>query len=203
MARRLVLGLRLNEDKECLTSTCKTVAENMPPDIIGKKHQSLHCSSGASKLTELSLAESVLYVRQATIHGLLDNTYYYVHIFLSESDPEAQCRNDDNKRECDALTFRSLVLGLRSLKLWPKKKASEIASSVEEIAQGMREIKIFPYPNVNGYSRRLDHEVCNFQNQLRNSTGMILKTLPSALKSSHTRHLDVQYKKCQLQDYNS
>ena len=202
MARRLVLELRINKDKGCITSTCKIVAENMPPDIIGMKRQSVNYFRGASKLTELLLVESVLDVRQATIHGLLGSTYHYVDNFLSETDPEAQCRNRNNERECDALIFGSLVIDLLSFKLWPKKKASEIDSSVEEIAQKLRNIEIFTYPRADRYGRGSDHEDCNFQDQLRYSTEMILKTEPSALKSSHTWHLDIQCKKCQLKDYN-
>ena len=132
---------------------------------------------------------------------MLVTSYSYAERFLSEPDGEPLCRIEGNKRECDALAFGSLVLGLRRLELWPQKEGSQILRSVEELANGLLEMSTFTYPTYNRYGHGRDHDFCQFRQQWHDSIQKILREIPSVLKASHRRHLETQRSKCLLEDY--
>ncbi|KAH6680915.1 hypothetical protein B0J14DRAFT_696242 [Halenospora varia] len=145
----------------------------------------------------LRIIENILAVRRSTITSLLQVPYDCLTQFeaarnstiCNVSYQEDTIDEHDPRKECDAITYGSLTLGLARLGLFPRKDADEISISISELASSIQALVIMRLPLFNRYGyRELIHENCGFPD-LTNKIETTLANIPSPVLESHTAHM--------------
>lgn len=150
------------------------------------------------------IIESIVAVRRQTIVDLLDECYKYVHMYrLGSADRNTTsiCKQNYNKKECDALTLGSLAISLQKLELsLGGFDADKVHLSVLDLSSKLSAVQIFTYP-VDEYRRGYysynhnyeDHDDCNFQKKLGSAIKKTVNNMPSAVLESHRIHIERQH----------
>lgn len=89
----------------------------------------------------LDIIESILDIRQKTIDNRLWIPYDRVSKYDNPIETICHC-SYGRAKECDAIIFDSILLGLQMSGLWPEKHATEVKLSVDDIASKLNAIHI-------------------------------------------------------------
>ncbi|KAK5694967.1 hypothetical protein LTR17_024728 [Elasticomyces elasticus] len=147
-----------------------------------------------SKQLPSGLIESILDVRYTTIERLLGIPYDYMGRVENKEHAAGLCRL--SKAECTALSFESLMLGLKSLELGlSQPDTCDITSSISELARGLAMISIYRYEDGHHRYRHYSddsHDECNIQGDLRERVKKVLEDVPSGMTENHRNHIRTQ-----------
>ncbi|KAH6675915.1 hypothetical protein B0J14DRAFT_587588 [Halenospora varia] len=152
----------------------------------------------------LGIVENILAVRRSAISSLLQVLYDRLTLFeaatnsticqvgYQENRLDEDSYQEDTRKECDAITYGSLTLGLARLGLFPRKDADEISISITELALSIQTLVIIRLPLFrDSYGHRyrgLIHENCGFSD-LIDKIETTLANIPSPVLESHTAHM--------------
>ena len=148
--------------------------------------------------------DSILEARETTIAAIINVCYELINCYGSD---HLLCRAvedpkygnaffpDDVRRECDALVFGSLVLGLRRLGIWPQVRSSnDYHGSVSALVAGLRTMHCFALDERDNDTT--EHRVCKFTLKLQQELDRIEKNiLPLGVHESHIEHMKEQARK--------
>ena len=138
--------------------------------------------------------DTISEARQTSIAALLDACYKLVDFYQSN---ELVCRagNIEDRKECDALVFGSLIKGLKGLGVWPTILSSEdYHGSVSGLMKGLYSLHCFVLDErINSYTQ---HGYCNFKWKLHSEIARIKEdVVPPGVHDSHKEHMNQQAQK--------
>ena len=143
--------------------------------------------------------DAIIEARTERISALLQMCYKLVDKYQSTSvmapGNTTVCTSNQSGRPCDSLVYGCLIAGLQSLKLFPKRaEASEIESSVMALADKLRSLNCFTFPdNYDHYSH--PHSSCGFVKTIRDQIRVIINQKePSGVLKEHLTHIAEQKK---------
>ena len=112
------------------------------------------------------------------------------------------CKQDTSCLECDSLVYGCLIKGLQSLELFPERvTVSKIESSVNALADKLRSLKCYVYPDsYNGKRSRhyyddgeTTHSSCSFTFAFSEQIDSIINQKePSGVLEAHLAHINEQ-----------
>lgn len=131
------------------------------------------------------MLDDMLNVRDHTIQALLDLPYSFVDIFVTATAKNTTiCDDRDEKSQCDALTYGSLLLRLQSLQLWPRKSSTDINISINNLVEKLKAVKVISFPSRSRYG----HGRCGLGDYWE-SISSVTTSIPGPKLSSYPRHM--------------
>lgn len=134
-------------------------------------------------------------IRHDTIQGLLKVPYDYVSRFERDKDNRI-CKS--KLKQCDAIVYGSLLIGLQHFGLWPRQSPDTIHISVQDLASQLISIEIFPYrthdrTHDSYHYDRLEsrHDRCIVPMEIAS----LLSALPDPVLESQRRYIGIQDRK--------
>ena len=106
----------------------------------------------------------------------------------------------EEKRQCDALVFGSLLLWLRDLGLWPEKELDGINHvSVDDLASELQSIEVYKWPEFSAAydapHRVVKHDRCGLSDDMEAGVARVMRRIPSPALKSHIDHIKAQKEK--------
>lgn len=128
----------------------------------------------------------MLDIRAKTIAELIRLPQAWLTHFERSKNP--LCVRAHEAEACDALIYGSLARGLQKANLWPLKNPNEIYLSVEELADVLRNIRIFFMPEPRGKDFNACHSSYNMVN-LRVGVMRMLDNMECPVEECHWVHM--------------
>ncbi|CZR64670.1 uncharacterized protein PAC_14568 [Phialocephala subalpina] len=173
LAMDLVKDIRVDSEEEWMS------VAPMPPEII----------------------ESILSKRRATIASILEIIYDVLNSYEATVKPCTKeqswgrsknvCKRQYADRDkCDAIVYGSLVLGLQSINLYPRKCPEDIAISINELAHQLKQLNILRLPCKDGV--KSDHGTCGIFKSVTIAIDRALLCTGDPSQQSHYTHMRAQ-----------
>ncbi|PPJ59565.1 hypothetical protein CBER1_11690 [Cercospora berteroae] len=177
LSARITLNATIDHEGNCVVGETTASAQHLPPGLV----------------------DSVFDVRAVTLDRLLAIPYERADRISSSSARDTFCKKRNGK-ECDALSFGSLVLQLSQLGLWPSRLTNvDISLSIIELASALKRIKIHSYPHdsvdryQNYYNEYVDlDDQCSSFGRMPQQIDAVLREIPSSVTSAHREHIKHQ-----------
>lgn len=94
------------------------------------------------------MLEEILDSRHRTILALLNVLYSRVDNYIAAiTNNTTICSHENEKTQCDALTYGSLLMRLQTLGLWPRKSPIDIHMSINDLVSRLTSVKIIKLPS--------------------------------------------------------